>query len=99
MLLLGMLNLLMETVLVPCIEEVLDFFWNVMSLDATSYGMTYSLPIIFYKIVNFFSWSMVRKWFTKTSGAHEQKGITFSKKVEQRIEQVINFNKDGTMIV
>ena len=54
MLLLGMLNLLMETVLVPCIEEVLDFFWNVISIDATSYGMTCSLPVIFYKIVNFF---------------------------------------------
>ena len=40
-----MLNLLMETVLVPCIEEVLDFFWNVISIDATSYGMTCSLPI------------------------------------------------------
>lgn len=53
MILLGMLNLLMETLLMPSIEEVLDFFWDVVSIDAISYGMTCSLLVIFYKIVKF----------------------------------------------
>ena len=58
----------------------------------------YQLPVIFYKIVNFFFVVHGEKMAHKNKWSSWTERITFSKKVEQRIEQVINFNNDGTIV-